>query len=319
MKHLYRYLPLGEEARSRSLYVIAGGSASLPADTPYPPSTHPRHHLFHWNQGRILQEYQILYITRGGGTLESRRGGLHQVRAGDLFVLFPQEWHRYRPHPATGWDEHWVAFQGRYAAEMVAEHALAPENPLLHTDSADVLRREFARIEEEAAEEAIGYQNVAAARIQLILALALASHQRRSFEATDALEVIKRAKRLLSEPLDRSTDMESLAAELHVGYSWLRKTFRQYTGMPLAQYQMQMRLNHACELLHSTTLPIAVVGSHSGFDSAYYFARVFGSKIGCSPTEYRTRSRTLLAAIPEAPPVEPRVQGSVLEVKPSAF
>jgi hypothetical protein len=25
-------------------------------------------------------------------------------------MLFPGEWHRYSPDPATGWDEHWVAF-----------------------------------------------------------------------------------------------------------------------------------------------------------------------------------------------------------------
>ena len=295
MKQLYRYLPLSDEVRARSLYVLAGGSAHLPPGAPYPPSTHPQHHQFHWSRGRILQEYQLIYITGGSGMLESRTGGLRQVKAGDLFVLFPKEWHRYGPDPATGWEEHWIAFGGSRAAELTAEHSARAEDPVFHTDMPDLLLREFVRIEEEVTEEAIGYQNVAVARLQLILALATASHQRQSFQSIDVLEVIKRAKELLKDQMDRPADMQALAADLHVGYSWLRKVFRQYTGMPPAQYQMQLRLNHACALLRSTAFPIAAVGSRCGFESAYYFARVFRSKIGCTPSEYRLQSRSIPA------------------------
>ncbi|MGI4787860.1 MAG: AraC family transcriptional regulator [Janthinobacterium lividum] len=296
MKQIYRYLPLSDDVRSRSLYVIAGGSAHLPPDTPYPPSTHPQHHRFLWQQGRVLQEYQIIYITRGVGVLESKTGGLQDLKTGDLFVLFPNEWHRYSPDPATGWDEHWVAFRGERTAEIMSEHGISVEAPLLHTDISELLLREFVRIEEEVAEEAIGYQNVVAARIQLILALAMASHQHQSFSATDVLAVIKRTKELLSERIERPTDMQEIADDLHVGYSWLRKMFRQYTGLPLAQYQNQLRLNHACELLRNTALPIAMIGTRSGFESAYYFARVFRSKMNCSPSEYRIQSRRFLSA-----------------------
>ena len=289
MKQIYRYLPLSDEVRRRSLYVLAGGSASLPPGAPYPPPTHPQHHQFDWRQGRVLQEYQIIYIARGSGMLETKKAGLRQIQAGDLFILFPNEWHRYGPDPQIGWEEHWVAYQGKRAAEFVADHGASPEDPLFHTDIMDLLQREFIRIEEEVAEEAIGYQNIVVARTQLILALAVASHRRRSFRATDVLEIIKCTKKLLLEQIDRPVDMQELAAELQVGYPWLRKMFRQYTGLPLAQYQMQMRLNHACELLRTTALPIAAVGCRSGFESSYYFARVFRRKIGCTPSEYRRR------------------------------
>ena len=293
MQQLYHYLPLSEAVRARSLYVLAAGSASLPAGASYPPSTHPQHHRFCWHQGRVLQEYQIIYIAQGGGRLETASAGERQVRAGDLFVLFPGEWHRYSPDPAIGWEEHWVAFDGKDAAKLMAEHDISRENPLLHTGCVDSLQREFLRIAEEVTEEATGYQNIAAARLQLALALGAASHQRGSLQAADVREVIKQTKERLREQMDQPTDMEKLAADLHVGYSWLRKMFRRDTGMPLAQYQTQLRLHHACALLRNTTLPIASIGDQSGFESAYYFARVFRSKLGCSPSEYRLQSRTL--------------------------
>lgn len=299
MKQLYRYLPLGEEILARSLYIIAGGNAYLPPGAPYPPSSHPQHHQFHWRQGRVLQEYQLIYIARGSGQLESTSGGLQQVRAGDLIALFPNEWHRYRPDPEIGWEEHWVAFQGKGAADLMAEHSASPKVPLFRTGINDSLLREFVRIAEEVAEEAVGYQNVVAASLHLILALAMVSHQRLTFQATDVLEIIKHAKELLMERIDRPTDMNDLAADLHVGYPWLRKIFRQYTGLPLAQYQTQLRLYQACEFLRNTTLPVAAIGCRCGFESAYYFARVFRGKIGCTPSEYRIQSRKSLATIGE--------------------
>ncbi len=296
MKHIYRYLPLSDEVRRRSLYVLAAGSAQVPPGMLYPPSTHPSHHRFQWSQGRVLHEYQILYITRGAGMLQTQTGGIRKISAGDLFILFPNEWHRYRPDPETGWDEHWVAYHGQRAAEFVLEHCASPKDPLFHTDINDLLQREFVRIEEEVSEEAIGYQNVVVARMQLVLALAMVSHQRQKFQTPDVLEVIKRAKALLLEQIDQPVDMEEVAAELHVGYSWLRKMFRQHTGMPPAQYQMQLRLHYACDLLRTTALPISVIGARSGFVSAYYFARVFRSKLDCTPSAYRLQSRGVLCS-----------------------
>ena len=297
MKQVYHYLPLSDEVRRRNLYVLAAGSAHVPPDTPYPPPAHPQHHQFQWHQGRVLQEYQSVYITRGTGILETKTGGMQKISSGDLFILFPGEWHRYGPNPETGWDEHWVAYQGRQVAELVSEHCASLSEPLFHTDINELLQREFLRIEEEVAEEAIGYQNVVTARAQMILALAMVSHQRRN-QTTDVLEIIKRTKELLLEQIDQPVDMEEVAAGLHVGYSWLRKMFRQHTGLPPAQYQMQLRLHHACELLRTTALPISVVGTRSGFVSAYYFARVFRSKMACTPSEYRQRFQNGSLSLP---------------------
>ncbi len=289
MKQAYRYLPLSDEVRARPLFVLAAGSAHLPPHAAYPPQTHPEHHRFQWSLGRVLPEYQMIYLAHGGGVLETAHGGTQPLGPGDLFMLFPGEWHRYSPSAETGWEEHWTAFGGRGAAALMAAHGVSPEQPLLRTGTNELLHREFVRIAEEVEEEAAGYQNVVAARISLILALASASHQHQSLGTPDAFEVVRRAKEVLGARLDKPADMEALAAELHVGYSWLRKMFRRHTGLPPAQYGMQLRVSHACELLRGTRLPVAEIGRRCGFESAYYFARVFRSKQGCSPSEYRAR------------------------------
>ena len=49
----------------------------------------------------------------------------------------------------------------------------------------------------------------------------------------------------------------------------------------------QVRLDHACELLTTTTNRIGEVGEQLGFSDPYYFSRVFKKVMGVSPKSYR--------------------------------
>ena len=287
MKYFTRYLPLTDEARQQSLYVLASGHQAIPPHTPYPPTNHPADHHFRWEQGRVLREYQLVYVARGGGVFESRSAGRRRIEAEMLIVLFPGEWHRYSPDPETGWDEYWVAFQGRTAATLVAECSLSPAEPLLGGQSTERIQHEFVQIMEEMRREAIGYQKIVCARTMLIMATATAAALRHGFEGTDILNAIEQGKAMLFEQMDQNINMEEMAASLGVGYSLFRKAFRKYIGMSPAQYHLELRINEASHLLRTTTLPIATVGARVGFDSAGYFCRIFKRKTGQSPGEHR--------------------------------
>lgn len=285
----YRYLPLSHDDRNRQLYVIAGGCSMIPPQMPYPPSKHPSDHQLSWNQGRVLSEYQLVYITRGAGEFESSESGQRTITAGNVFILFPGSWHRYRPHRLTGWDEHWVAFQGSQVSRIVGEYGFSAKEPVLDTGVSDFILHEFRQVVEEMREEKVAYQKVIAARTVQILANVHAAARRKDFEGTDIQRVIEKAKSLLCEQLELSVNVEQLASSLHVGYSWFRRMFRTYVGMPPAQYQLQVRLNKACELLRHSELPVSVIAVQSGFESSYYLARVFKKKFGTSPSEFRKR------------------------------
>lgn len=292
MKHFHRYLPLSDEARDRGMYFIAGGYTMIPPGLNYPPLPHPEDHDFRWDQGRTLHEYQLIYITRGEGLFESQSGGRRAISAGTLFALFPGEWHRYSPNGDTGWDEYWVAFDGSFAAHVMSEAGLSPESPMLVCDVDERMVEEFLRIADEMRAEAAGHQFIMAARTVLILALACAAAPRRALESSDAGRVLERAKCLLLEHINEPVNMENLAAQLNVGYSWFRRAFRAHTGLSPAQYHMQLRLNRARELLRDTTLPVAVISQRLGFESPEYFARIFKQKCGCTPREHRAETQT---------------------------
>lgn len=70
----HRYLPISADMRRWPVYVIGCGFASVPAGHPYPPTQHPSDHHFPWRRGRVLDEYQLVYLTRGGVVRVARDG-----------------------------------------------------------------------------------------------------------------------------------------------------------------------------------------------------------------------------------------------------
>ena len=136
----FHYLPVSDYDRQWGVYVTGLGHTCVPPfSTSYPVSVHPDYYQFHWERGRVLQEYQALYIVRGDGEFESKAVGNRKVTAGSLMLLFPGEWHRYRPRNAIGWDEYWISFGGEEIGRLTERGFISPEQPVLHTGVDDAV------------------------------------------------------------------------------------------------------------------------------------------------------------------------------------
>src|SRR5665648_1265874 len=91
-----KYINAGPLDKEWGLYLTVAGYAQIPPSLGYPPRVHPSGYFFTWEKGRVLQEYQINYITEGSGIFESSDGQF-QVEPGSMLILRPGMWHRYKP------------------------------------------------------------------------------------------------------------------------------------------------------------------------------------------------------------------------------
>ena len=105
-----KYLMSNDQDMLWGMVVTTAGHQNIPPQAEYPSRNHPTRYLFSTEKGRVLNEYQLVYITRGRGQFASTRQKECEIREGDMFLLFPGEWHNYRPDPHTGWHESWVGF-----------------------------------------------------------------------------------------------------------------------------------------------------------------------------------------------------------------
>lgn len=83
------YLLSNDQDIHWGLTVSTVGYQHIAPGEAYPPKGHPQAYSFQAGRGRVLDEYQFVYISRGRGVFESKSFGQATVGEGDMFLLFP--------------------------------------------------------------------------------------------------------------------------------------------------------------------------------------------------------------------------------------
>lgn len=290
-KAWFCYLPQSPAAVEWGLYILDAGYTHIAPKTPYPPGQHPDDHMFTWENGRTLDSYTLVYITSGSGKFESHSGGRHTINAGNLFILYPGEWHRFQPDPEKGWGEYWVEFNGEQARRIMHNPAFSAKQPVHAIGADEQILRLFIEICEATQTQAAGFQQIIATQASQIVARLLAHLQYGSPESRDIEARIRRACLHILQNAGETIDTQQLSSDLGISYSAFRSHFKQITGLPPGQYQIQIRLNKARRLLRNSTLSIQEISEQLGFESIYYFSRLFKKKTGHSPLAYRKQTQ----------------------------
>ena len=66
------YLTIGDKDEKWGVVITTIGYQFIPPGTKYPLSAHPDNYSFMPRGGRILNEYQLVYITKGSGYFASQ-------------------------------------------------------------------------------------------------------------------------------------------------------------------------------------------------------------------------------------------------------
>ncbi len=257
------------------------------ADT-YPTRGHADGYYFDIDKGRVLNEYQLLYITEGEGVFNSAHAKDVPLKAGDLFLLFPGEWHTYYPTGKHGWKSYWIGFKGKNVDDRVKAGFLSVDKPIYHVGfSADIIRL-YEEAYKRAQEEAPYLQQILAGIVNHLVGLMYALE--RSMELSKdhtRVDMINLARLRIRESLEVDLTIQQIAEDLGVSYSNFRKLFKEFTGISPALYQQDLRLQRAKELLATTTLSIKEIAYRLRFESPDYFSSKFKIKTGKKPSEFR--------------------------------
>lgn len=285
-----KYIPISETDKSWGFVVHDVGSVVIPPQAEYPPKGHPGTHRFLWEQGRILQEHHIVLITEGNGIFESRSTGVINLSAGDAVILFPREWHRYRPIREVGWTEYWVGFSGIIAETIMKDIFFSTDQPVIKNCANIIVKSLLKSLFQLISEEPFGYQRTASG-ICLQLAAEICNIQKGSASNTPFNSVISKAKYLMHQKIDDNIDFHQFCNNYMISYSKFRSDFRHQTGFAPLQYFMLMKIEKAKYLLTNTNMKTKEIAFSLGFKSDHYFSRLFKSKTGLSPQVFRTERR----------------------------
>ncbi len=114
------YLVSTEEDEPWGLTVTTVGHQVISENESYPPTNHPNGYFFKVDKGRVLNEYQLLYITNGNGIFAyGNTKHSYLITEGKMFFLMPGVWHNYKPINNSGWTEYWIGFKGNIIENIV--------------------------------------------------------------------------------------------------------------------------------------------------------------------------------------------------------
>jgi len=279
-----RYMP-HQENNLWQTKVNTVGFESVPEHSSYPKTGHPAGYSFNFEAGRVLQEFQLVYITKGKGEFASAQIQSCEISEGSILMLKPGEWHTYRPNETTGWESYWVGFSGSMTEN------LNTDNQIIQIGYDEEMVGLYRKMLEVSNGERPGYRQLLSGILIHLLAYLFYREKDKNWKDKEVLNKIDKARLMIREKLNSPVSPEELAAALNMSYTWFRRMFRQYTGLAPAQYITQLKIQKARELLSVTSMPIKEIALELGYESIDYFSTLFKKQTGTTPGQFRNMGR----------------------------
>ena len=257
------------------------GFESISAHSSYPSTVHPQEYSFNFERGRVLHEFQLVYITKGNGQYASQQIQQCDIQEGTVILIKPGEWHTYRPDETTGWESYWVGFSG-----LGAEN-LSSLNQLIKIGYDEEMVGLYRKILDVSNDERPGYQQLLSGILIHLVAYLFYRANDKNWRDKQVIDKIDKARLIIREKLNTSISPEEIAASLNISYTWFRRMFRQYTGLAPAQYIAQLKIQKSKEMLSVSNKTIKEIAIDLGFESIDYFSTQFRKQAGQTPTQFR--------------------------------
>lgn len=227
----------------------------------------------------------VIACTKGRGWAVID-GVEHSVHPGQVLVVPPGQPHSYGADLDDPWTAWWLHIAGRDLHELLSTVGMTAAQPVR---TASDFYRVVGLVEEVV--QRVGadatWDNLVAASGAAWHLLAVLSADRQVSGTRGS--AVDSAREYLRTHLAERVSISDLAQMASVSPSHFAALFRDQVGVPVLQYQTQLRMARARELLDTTTLDIAAIALDTGYPDAYYFSRLFRKVHGVPPRQYRAQ------------------------------
>ncbi|MGI5894373.1 MAG: helix-turn-helix domain-containing protein [Candidatus Merdivicinus sp.] len=107
---------------------------------------------------------------------------------------------------------------------------------------------------------------------------------------TEEISILQKAARFIRSNYQKDIDVNTVAENIGVSYSRLRRMILEEFGINIVDYINTMRIEEAKKLLCTTTHTLTEIATAVGYNNEQSLTRYFKKFEGCSPGEYRKRA-----------------------------
>ena len=230
-----------------------------------------------------LAQVVVLVCAKGRGWCETASGRF-DVETGQVVILPPGHPHAYGSDEDDPWTLWWLHAAGRDLPEFLDAAGMTIDTPVRKPSDlypvvslmTDVLRW----MERDSTTPTL---RAAAGAAWHVLSI-LGADRTTSDGTTDLAD---QAAEYLRAHISEHISVSDLAAMARLSTSHFSALFKKHIGYPVLQYQTQLRMARAREMLDTTGMSISSIADAVGYPDAFYFARQFKQLHGQTPRDYR--------------------------------
>lgn len=268
---------------------------------------------------RKANEY-ILYIIRKGNMYIIEDGKKYVLTEGDFFILDPSYIHE--GYKAAHCEYYYIHFQHQqiYRTEnmpkdLVIQELLESRNDYLQSNSFsyDIYKTEKLLIPKkysfvnynsfitticllnEAVEQnknqienykIICSCKVLEALVEVSRSFIFSEIENLSSGVPKSYKKIQELLKYLNTEYAEKITSSTLEEQFSCNFDYMNRVFKKLTQKTIFTYLNTVRIDHAKELISTTSLKLSEIGDSVGFSDEYYFSKVFKKYTGIPPTTY---------------------------------
>jgi len=264
---------------------------------------------------RIIHDHQFIYVERGRGKAVIT-GQQFEVKAGQLYYYGPGEPHWFSADdrdPFVLYGLHFSAYvspgqeeqyePGKIVVIDVSQlgevQSVTGAEPRLPGMRACIETEGWPRAcMQEAVAEYRRYDSLSPLILQGVVAALLgravrAAEKQSRPDADPQHSHMLHIRQRLKELAYESYDPDWLVSWSPYGHDYASRLFRQVYGIAPHAYHLTQKLEKARDLLQESNQSVTCIAERLHFNSVHYFSRLFKSRYGESPSQYRNRYRWL--------------------------
>lgn len=220
------------------------------------------------------------YIISGQGTVIAN-GERFTARAGDVYILHMGEFSEYYSDAANPWVKIFFNIRGNFIEKLLEDYGLRSTYIVYNSNTEHLFMEAYQTAKSRCNDKQVF--NCLVGKITEIVATLSDCVYKRNIDAGEMAMV----RNYIESNTGRIIKNEELRHLIYRSDDYLIKHFKAEYGVSPYDYQINIKMQIAKELLRNTKLPINEICNMLGYTDQHYFSNVFKNKCGIRPLAYR--------------------------------
>jgi len=237
----------------------------------------PGHYWPEFDAPRGSRPYYMLHYVISGRGIYHTPDKKYEVKAGQVFVVMPNELVAYEADMEDPWRYCWINFESMLDLSSTFSQYVISIPECAHIFNAF---RDCTNITQDREWYICG---------KIFELLSLMDSNKRT-ERNQTHRYVRIAQNYIDVYyIDPELRVSSMAAKLNLDRAYFSKIFNKHTGKSPQQYIVELRLDRAADLMVNQGLPPGEAAQRVGYGDIFNFSRMFKRRFGVSPSTYAAK------------------------------